>query len=294
MAADIDIAELPLDRAGPRLKRAREAAGRTLAEVSAATKIPERLLAAIENSQFSALPSRIYAIGFSRSYARWIGLDETAIVDEVRAEIDSEPGSDIAATQAFAPGDPARVPGWRLAIVSALGAVLVIGAVLMFWRSGYNPVGALPSILSADAPSSPGKLARANPGAASRSPALVGAVPASALPQRVTLSALSPGIWVKVYEASGKTLFERMMTSGQTFTVPVDAQAPLIWTARPDALAITIGGKPVAKLSDTQKIIKGVPISAAALLGRPRSPAGTPVTMPLPGPVQVPAATAVP
>ncbi len=153
MAADIDTAELPLDRAGPRLKRAREAAGKSLADVSAATKIPERLLAAIEDSQFSALPSRIYAIGFSRSYARWVGLDEAAIVEEVRAEVDgATAGGDMATVQAFTPGDPARVPDTRLAIVAGLGAVLVIVAGLVFWHSAYNPGGSLPSILPADGP----------------------------------------------------------------------------------------------------------------------------------------------
>jgi hypothetical protein len=90
----------------------------------------------------------------------------------------------------------------------------------------------------------------------------------------VTLSALSAGIWVKVYDASGKVFFEKAMAQGQSFTVPAAAQAPLIWTGRPDALAITVAGKPVAKLSETQRTIKGVPISAAALLARAPAPAG--------------------
>ncbi len=272
MAADVDIAELSLDRAGPRLKRAREAAGKTLADVSAATKIPERLLAAIEASQFSSLPSRIYAIGFSRSYARLVGLDETAIVDEVRAEIDGDATrSDVITTQAFAPGDPARVPQLRLAISAGLGAVLVIVAGLVFWHSAYNPAGSLPSILPNDAPS-----ARKAAPVKSGLPSGVGAAGPGAIQPSggaVSLSALSPGLWVKVYEASGKVLFQHEMTLGQTFVVPADAQAPLIWTARPDALAFTVGGKPVPKLSETQKIIKGVPISAAALLARSAPPA---------------------
>ncbi len=280
MAADVEIAELPLDRAGPRLKRAREAAGKTLADVSAATKIPERLLAAIEGGQFSALPSPIYAIGFSRSFARLVGLDEADIVAEVRAEIDgAATGGDIAAAQAFAPGDPARVPELRLAIAAALGALLVIVAGLVFWRSAYNPAGSLPSILPADAPSAAPKLSAANPSVSAmpdnRSPAMA-ASPAPVLPAAgaVSFSALAPGIWVKVYEASGKVLLEKEMEPGQIFTVPADAQAPLIWTARPDALAITIAGRPVPKLSETQKIMKGVPVSAAALLARTAPPAG--------------------
>ena len=281
MAADVDTAQLalnragpqlPLDRAGARLKRAREAAGTTLAQVAAATKIPERLLMAIEESRFSVLPSRIYALGFSRSYARVVGLDEAEIVKEVRAEIDSTaPGGDIPTAQAFTPGDPARVPELRLAMLAALGAVLVILAGLVFWHSVYYPAGSLPSILPADAPAS-----RAKAGVAAVSAARVAAPLAARAPAgAVTLSALSAGIWVKVYETSGKVLFEQAMAQGQVFTVPADAQAPLIWTGRPDALAIAVAGKPVAKLAETQRIIKGVPISAAALLARAPAPAGT-------------------
>lgn len=267
MAADVEIAELSLDRAGLRLKRAREAAGKSLADVSAATKIPERLLVAIEASQFSLLPSRIYAIGFSRSYARLVGLDETAIVNEVRAEIDgAAPRSVVTSTQAFAPGDPARVPQLRLAIAAGLGAVLVIVAGLVFWHSAYNPAGSLPSILPADAPSGPIQSA-----AKSDTPvvaAIHAPVPAPPTGGAVSLSAMSANLWVKIYEASGKILFQKQMALGETFTLPADAQAPLIWTARPDALAITVGGRPVPKLSERQRIIKGVPISAAALLAR--------------------------
>jgi len=290
MVADVDIAQLPLDRAGARLKRAREAAGTSLAQVAAATKIPERLLAAIEDSRFSALPSRIYAIGFSRSYARLVGLDEAEIVKEVRAEIDSTaPRGDIVTAQAFTPGDPARVPERRLAMFAALGAVLVIVAGLVFWHNAYNPAGSLPSILPADAPSAAAKPSLvAAPGVSSTAKAFPAAAPA-APPARitpaggaVTLSALSAGIWVKVYEASGKVLFEKAMAQGQAFTLPADAQAPLIWTGRPDALAITVAGKPVAKLSETQRVIKGVPISAAALLARhpTTAPAGPPLARP--------------
>ncbi len=258
MAADVDIAELALESAGQQLRRARVAAGKTLADVAAATKIPERLLIAIEESQFSSLPSRIYAIGFSRSYARLVGLDEATIVSEVRAEMDgAAPASDTAATQTFAPGDPARVPGLRLAITAGFGALAVFVGGLMFWHSAWNPAGSLPSILPADAPP-----------VAQHAHAV--AAPAAVLPAggTVSLSALSPGIWVKVYELTGRKLFEGQLAQGQSYTIPADAQGPMIWTGRPDALAISIAGKPVPKLSEKQKIVKNVPISATALLAR--------------------------
>ena len=72
-------------------------------------------------------------------------------------------------------------------------------------------------------------------------------------------------------------------------TVPATAADPRINTGRPDALAITIGGQSVAKLSDRPTTISGVPVSAAALLARMAPAAETSVA-----PVRRPAARRAP
>ena len=79
--------QLPLHGVGERLRMAREEKGMTIAQVAAETRIPQRQLELIEAGDFGALPARTYAIGFSRSYARLIGLDERQVADEVRAEL---------------------------------------------------------------------------------------------------------------------------------------------------------------------------------------------------------------
>jgi hypothetical protein len=82
------------------------------------------------------------------------------------------------------------------------------------------------------------------------------------------MTALEGGVWLRIYEEGGARLFERELTRGETVTVPPTATDPRINTGRPDALAITIGGQSVAKLSDRPTTISGVPVSAAALLAR--------------------------
>lgn len=126
--------------AGSRLRQAREAAGLSRADIAATTKIPERHIVAIEAGDFAALAGRSYAIGFSRSYARAVGLDEQDIIGAVRQEMgagDAEPEH----RHAFEPGDPSRVPSKRIAWLAAL-AVLVVAVVLMIvWRAHSNEVG---------------------------------------------------------------------------------------------------------------------------------------------------------
>ena len=78
---------------GARLKKAREGANFSLQDISDRTKISLRFLAAIENDDFSALPGRVYIYGFTRAFARAVGLDEESVVAALQqkmqlAEID--------------------------------------------------------------------------------------------------------------------------------------------------------------------------------------------------------------
>ena len=61
---------------------------------------------------------------------------------------------------------------------------------------------------------------------------------------------------------------QKQMAKGETYTVPAEANGPQVWTGRPDALAITVGGKPVPKLAESERIMKDVPVTAQALLTR--------------------------
>jgi len=249
-------AELPLESIGSRLRRAREEAGLSLPQLAAETRIGERMLAAIEAGDYAALPGRTYAIGFSRTYAKAVGLNDAEVGAAVRADLaEQAPVDTRRGIQTFEPGDPARVPSARLAWLA--GGLLVIALILgiAFLPGIFSPGGSLPSILPEDQPS---------PAASQAS--VPAAVPAVTGP--VVFTALEPRIWVKFTDAQGNQLMQKELAQGESWTVPSDKGEVLIWTARPDALSITVGGQAVPKLSDVQKTVKDVPVSAAALLAR--------------------------
>ena len=248
-------AQLPLDSVGARLRRARETAGLSRSDIAASTKIPERHLAAIEDGNFAALPARTYAVGFSRSYARVVGLDDVEIARTVRAEVDGlAPDDDRRQAATFEPGDPARVPSSKLAWIAGLAGLLVMAAVAVIWRNYYAPSVTLPGL--------------GDETHAAALPAVTASQPAAPLGGAVVFTALEPGVWVKFYNAAGAQLMQKELALGESYTVPADAQGPQLWTARPQALSITIGGRPVAKLSETQLTMKDVPVSAVALAAR--------------------------
>lgn len=254
MDDDVTVAELPLEGVGARLLRARELKGLTRAQLAAVTKIPERHLDAIERGNFAAFPASTYAIGFSRSYARAVGLDERQVADEVRSELATlEPATPRRTTPAFEPGDPARVPSARFAWAAGLLALAVVILGFVFWRSYYMPGGELPSILPTEA-----------------APAVVASQASAEAPARaaVVFTALKPAIWVKFYDGAGIQLLQKELAQGESYTVPAEAADVRLWTARPEALAITVGGQSVPKLADEQRMMKDVPVTAAALLAR--------------------------
>ena len=266
MIEETDIepdSELPLEGVGRQLRRTREEKGLSLAQVAADTRIAERHLELIEQDRFSELPARTYAFGFSRTYARALGLDETEIVASLRAELDNQEEDRPRYTPAFEPGDPAKAPPSGVVWASAIAVLLLaIGSYAFYAR--FMAPGADPAPLVAEE--------SAGEASGTVNPTEVQAVssdaPAGVAPDEVVFTALEEGVWVSFYEAGGRRLEQKLMAMGESFAVPTDAQDPRIWTGRPDAFAITVGGQAVEPLSQEQVTIRDVPIAADALRNR--------------------------
>lgn len=257
-AAEDEIAAAPDDVTAPEMmRRAREAAGLSLEDLAARTRVPVRHLAALETGDYHALPGTTYCAGFSRAYARAVGLDEVALVAKVRSEIDYA-GVGAGPYAIEEPVDPSSVPPRALVIVAtAVVLLLVIGYAI--WRMQLNT----PPTDEQLAAESRIETRIADPSG----PARPAAAPARTPTGPVVMTAVNE-VWLRVYEAGGERLFEGTLTKDQSYTVPADARNPMIITGRPDALAVTIGGQAVPPLGPPERTISDVPVSAAALLAR--------------------------
>jgi len=71
---------------GEGLRRARAASGKSLAELAAETKVHTRYLVALEQNDWSSLPSRVFAIGYVRAYAAALLLDEQLAIERFKRE----------------------------------------------------------------------------------------------------------------------------------------------------------------------------------------------------------------
>ena len=69
---------------GPVLEKARKERGLTLEEAEHATKIRKRYLAGLEREDYRVLPDAVYAQGFLKTYANYLGLDGEELARELR------------------------------------------------------------------------------------------------------------------------------------------------------------------------------------------------------------------
>ena len=259
--------ELPLEGVGQKLRRAREGTGLSVEQLAEKTRIAQRHIELIEAGNFDELPARTYAFGFSRTFARVVGLDENAIVAELRAEMASKGHERPRYTPGFEPGDPAKLPPAGIVWASAIAVLLLAVGTYVFYSRFFAP-GADPAPLVAEnvdqQAQNIGTVATSVADPSSVAPA---AAPAAS-PDEVAFTAMEDGIWVSFYEASGRRLLQKLMERGERFVVPAEARDPRIWTGRPDALAITVGGREVPRLAQDERVMRDVSITAEALRTR--------------------------
>ena len=122
---------------GRQLREAREQRGLTFHEVERETRIRPRWLAALEQEHFDLLPERAYALGFLRTYARFLGLDEQRFVDELASRLSPEEGTEV-----LLPVWPARrrraLRPWILAAAGSAALAIIVIEVIGFGGSTKN------------------------------------------------------------------------------------------------------------------------------------------------------------
>ncbi len=253
MEAESTAVEGPVTVVGERLREARGARGLDLGEVAARTRVPTRHLASIEAGHWAALPGTTYTLGFARAYAQAVGLDPGEVAAELRQEI-AEGGPRLKRHEPYEPADPKRVPG-RLLTGVAVAAALVFATGYAAWRANLDKAPEASAVASADRPAVPGRPAATAPAAPATGP--------------VILIATQP-VWFRVSErGQAAALWQGELAAGQRYEVPATAAAPVLRTTRPEALAVTVGGRTVAPLGEAGASIRNRSLLPRDLLAPP-------------------------
>lgn len=202
------------------LRRQREMREITLRDIADRTKISMRYLEAMEEDRFDLLPAPIFAKGFLREYARYVGLSPDEVVNHYLAVQQQKPAEDDGVkkdqTLASRPYRGKPVRSWTYGLFLALA---VLGLIAVIWAlAWYNnrrhakpsPDAALPGMAA------PAESLTAQPGSA----------PAAAAPEKpsapleVSLD-FTANCWVDV-KVDGEQYLSEERVQGES--LPIEAQ----------------------------------------------------------------------
>jgi cytoskeleton protein RodZ len=226
---------------GQELRRAREARGVSLREISEQTRITMRHLEAIEADDYRNLPGGIFNKSFIKSFARHVKFDENLAL-ELYARTARERGEsvdEVATTpqrSRIYMGDSARSPfvTFALSAVIVLILVLTIYAGLHYYRrkEGGQAANAAPTPPPANV--------------AAQAPA----PPTSAQGLQIKVSAKGKAFWLTTLQDDDKKRKGRMLTPDKPEDfAPQDSLDIMFDKPSAEFLEVSINGRP-AKLPD--------------------------------------------
>jgi cytoskeleton protein RodZ len=181
---------------GERLKRERELREVTLQEITSATRIGPRFLEALENEEWDRLPGGVFNRGFVRSIARYLGLDEEALL----GEYDLAHGAQVPPPEEVPQPKKKPLSRWKPVLLVLLLLVVIAGAIyggILAWKH----YAARSSVKEAPEPSPPALAQPSLPEASPPQPSL--SQPASPqptpplVPTAVEIPATQPRLPIK-------------------------------------------------------------------------------------------------
>ena len=221
---------------GEALRSAREAQGRSLDDAAVATRIRSSYLAALEEERFGELGGSVYAKGFLRSYAGYLGVDPAPLLEAYRAQ--ETPAAPVFQHVPQAIGgmrSGRRGPSW-LAVAIVCVSIILLVSLWGLLRPAPQEGGAQPAFVTTPARTNGNG---SGPGAAAKP-----APPASARPAakdvRVTLR-YAGASWTRV-TADGRVAFEGTPGPRQRRTFTAKRSLDLV-LGYPAGVRLTVNGK---------------------------------------------------
>ena len=266
---------------GTALRDARVARNLSLAEVSALLRIREAHLEAIELEDFEQLPGNVYAIGFIRTYAQYLELNESDMIMRFKAASVESGMADMV----FEEEETEQISGALKISLLVVGALVVyvlwlvagtqndgitVSAVVQKPAAPVEaPAAPTPPAVVGDeaAPASaavaetPATL-RASDGAAPDAATIEGAavvqpnaqlIDATPAPFKVEIRA-TRRTWMRLENAQGRVLFSSVIDEGEGFELPDDMDY-ILATRDAGALTYFVNNQAVAPVGRRGQIL---------------------------------------
>ncbi len=265
------LTDLPV---GEILRRARTHYNLSLDDVAATLHIRAQQLGALEESRPEQLPGRVYAIGFVRAYAEYLGLDGDKMVHLFKVQ--SVGGRKRPELSMPAPASDSKAPG----MLVLMGSLIMLGSLMIGMavhdrahNKGPLPVPAVSHVVEGDvttmAAHPPLTIAVQNI-VESRKTEVAAAIPQPAA-TRITVKALD-SVWLEIRDAQKKVVLSRILKEGDSYDVP-DKPGLTLDTGDAGALDFLVDGQGVAKLGQKGDVLRNVTLDPEVLKNPHAQPA---------------------
>ncbi len=261
-----ELEALAEENVGEALRRTRIYYKKTLADVEIALRVRASQIDAIEKGDMNALPGRVYAIGFVRSYAEYMQLDGAKVVELFKAQYMD--GNAKAALSFPVPASETKLPSiW----IATLCLVLLSGLVLILKGGNQNDRSFVETI--EDVPDD--IIARVSRDIITKPPqeAMDSTVFSSvenmsegdAIPQKtgIVLNILGDS-WIEIKNDAGDILVSNILTEGDEYFVP-DSPGLSMSLGNAANVEILVGGLALKPLGKDGEVRKGIPLNLTYL-----------------------------
>jgi len=229
---------------GDWLRRQREMREISLRDIADRTKISLRYLEAMEADRFDLLPAAVFAKGFLREYARYVGLSPDDVVNHylsVNHPEEQEGTKDDTKVRSkprlVDPGQPPVRRNWSsgllLALVAFVLLVLVALAVWLVGRRHESPAAGRQATPSVVVPPAPAPKPAATPSAP----------PQPSAPLQVALD-FSQDCWVEAV-IDGKNHIAELRVQGETLQLEAEKSILLKTLGNVGAVEVQVNGYPL-------------------------------------------------
>jgi len=265
---------------GEILRRSRVHYKLSLTDVERELHIKAPQIEAIESDHFELLPGKVYAVGFIRSYAEYLGLDADKMVRLFKVQ--GKHQSETPELTFPVCSSESKLPSAWVVIASTIALI----GVLIAWNINTSGVMTPPTSAAqtqTTIPDVPARLQNAGQGASLMKPVAqprlkatqssvtygpylsdkIKTVPAGTATEGIRVHVLENS-WVEIRSATGKTLVSRVLKSGEKYLIP-----------KKDGLTITIGnaggvrlsidGQDLAPIGKPGQVIRRLPLDASYL-----------------------------
>lgn len=234
---------------GETLRETRERQGRSIEEGTRATRVRGDLLRALEDEDFAAFGGDVYAKGFLRTYASWLGLDPEPLLETYRREVQREDVTAHALVDHPVARQPrSGPPPWVVwGLVTAI--VLVIALAIVGLTGGRVPeIAEEPRGIETAATPTPTGSA---PAVDDPSPDADGPSPT---PTAVELALLLEGdSWVRVV-ADGQVVLEETLDAGESREVEARGEVELR-LGNAGGVRLILNGRPIDPVGGRGEVV---------------------------------------